>query len=488
MKKTMQWTGSLAVKCVVALMILLGIVLVALVNRQGFTKIVNDDIVHISKLSSAMLASKIDDDLANPIFVGQTMANDVFVKDWLAKEQSTDNAAAKIQQYLKAYCDQYGYHSAFLVSAKSQIYYYQDGINKKITPEDAHDVWYYDFVDSGKAYDLDVDRDEISDDVLTVFVNCRITDAKGALLGVVGVGIEMSNLQALFDRHEREYNMKAFLMDETGLIQVDSVAGRIEAVNFFDAPKAQTIREQILENQTSTELFWKAEQGSGYCLVTQYIEELDWYLVVEKDTELVRETLNAQMWQTLLATFLVIGVVLLLVSKLLGKYSRGLIRAASIDGVTGLPNNKMFRQFYNQNMGRVGFTRGKLFMFDIDDFKTINDTYGHLSGNEVLKRVSRVAKEVVGEDGIVARWGGDEFVGMVYGNGMKTETLVRLIGKNIANMRDVDCPQVTVSVGATAMSSRSGLTKLLHEADVAMYAAKNQGKNRTILFQDLTES
>lgn len=348
-------------------------------------------------------------------------------------------------------------------------------------------MWYYDFVDSGKACDLDVDRDEVSGDELTVFVNCRITDAAGKLMGVAGVGVKMSSLQALLDEHERAYDMETFLMDETGLVQVDSVAGKIETVNFFDNPKAQEIKQQILTNKTSTELFWKAEHGSGYCLVTQYIENLDWYLMVEKDTTQVRAILNAQMRWTLLATFSIIGVVLLLVSKMLGKYNRGLIHAASIDGVTGLPNNKMFRQFFNQNMGRPGFSRGKLFMFDIDDFKTINDTYGHLTGNVVLKHVSEIAKETLGEDGIVARWGGDEFVGMVYGNGMKTETLVRQMGKNIAQQEDLARKQVTVSVGATAMSSRSGLTKLLHEADVAMYAAKNQGKNRTVLFQDLLE-
>ncbi|MEG1989192.1 MAG: diguanylate cyclase [Oscillibacter sp.] len=487
MKNPIRWTASTLIKCAAGCVILLGIVLITVVNEHSFTKVVNDDIVHISKLSSAMISAQIDDSLSAPIFVGQTMAGDSFLRDWLANEVGDAQDAAKMQRYLAAYRDQYHYHSAFVVSAGSGIYYCQDGINKKISPEDAHDVWYYDFVESGKAYDLDVDVDEVSGDVLTVFVNCRITDPAGTFLGVAGVGIKMSSLQDLLNVHEREYDMEAFLMDETGLIQVDSTAGAIETANFFDRPKAQTVREEILNNKTSTELFWNADHGSGYCLVTQYIEKLDWYLVVEKNTQVVRELLDAQMRQTLLLTFFIIAVVLLVVSKLLGKYSRGLVRAASIDGVTGLPNNKMFRQFFNQNMGRPGFTRGRLFMFDIDDFKSINDTYGHLSGNAVLNRVSRVAKATIGEDGIVARWGGDEFVGMVYGNGMRTEEIVREIGQKIAAIRDLDCPLVTVSIGMTAMSARSTLSKLLHEADTAMYAAKKQGKNKTVLYQELSE-
>ncbi|MEG1240822.1 MAG: diguanylate cyclase [Oscillospiraceae bacterium] len=487
MKKAIRGHSSLAVKIAVGLTIFLGVCLIVIVNEKSFTRLVDDNIRNISKLSSATICAKIDDSLEGPIFVSQTMGNDVFLRDWLMEEERDGGQAdvADMQRYLSEYTEEFGYDSAFLVSEKTGTYYHQDGRNKVITTEDAHDVWYYDFINSGKIYDLDVDRDEAREKDLTVFVNCRIEAEDGTLLGVVGVGVNMNKLQQLLQDHEGDYSVKVFLMDPSGLVQVDSLPGRIETANFFDDPKALAVKDRILGNKTGTELFWKAGHGSGYCLVSQYIEKLDWYLIVEKDAENMRTRFNAQMRGTLLITVIIIAVVLLVVSRMVGRYNRFLVRAASMDGVTGLPNNKMFRQIFNENAKRPGNGRGKLFIFDIDDFKGVNDTYGHMEGNAVLRRVARVAKATLDTRGTVARWGGDEFVGVVYGGRTETEALVRQMVQKISEISGLECKQITVSMGATALAENMNLSDLLHEADAAMYSAKERGKNQAVFFQDL---
>ena len=81
------------------------------------------------------------------------------------------------------------------------------------------------------------------------------------------------------------------------------------------------------------------------------------------------------------------------------------------------------------SLTRELWERPLVFMFDVDHFKHINDTRGHLWGNEVLARVGHKAEEIVGKAGCVARWGGDEFIGFIDAPGDAEETLRCLLGK-----------------------------------------------------------
>ncbi|MEG2679945.1 MAG: cache domain-containing protein, partial [Oscillospiraceae bacterium] len=246
MKRPPKVTSAFFIRVIVILTVLVGLVAVIAVNEKSFTEIVDDDIRNISKLSSSVICSEIENSLAGPIAVGRTMAGDIFLEDWLIEEPAGggQNQTEKLQRYLAKYSEKYGYDSTFLISEQSGIYYHQQGINKTMAPADEHDVWYYRFVEGGKDYDLDVDVDEVTGE-LTIFVNCRMETEDGTLLGVAGVGIKMSRLQALLKQYETDYDVKAFLMDSDGLVQVDSDAKHIESTNFYDDPKALTIRDRV---------------------------------------------------------------------------------------------------------------------------------------------------------------------------------------------------------------------------------------------------
>ncbi|MEG2087941.1 MAG: diguanylate cyclase [Angelakisella sp.] len=480
MKKNAQHLMQFAV----GLTILLGILTILLANQKSFKKIVADDIENISQLSASIIYAEIDNSLTKPIFVGQTMANDLFLKNWLTQENPTGGDTvqnAVMQQYLMNYCIKYGYDSVFAVSAKSNIYYHQEGINKVISPQNAHDVWYYNFVASGEPYDLDVDVDEANSDQLTVFINCRITSDKGELMGVVGVGIRMSHLQALLQQYEQEYDLRAFLIDENGLVQVDSNASNIEAVNLFDDSKAAALRESIVENKEKMQMFWYPENGSEHCLITKYIENLDWYVVVEKNTLHTQQALNSQINCDLMITGTIIVLVLLMISYVIAHYNRMLLKTASLDEVTNLPNMKMFEEIFNKNAKRQACCEGVLFMYDIDHFKAVNDRFGHMFGNTVLYRVSEISKKIVGNKGMVARWGGDEFVGVIYGDSQEVDALLYMLVQQIDDMQEGELKNLTISLGATHMNGNSNLGMLINAADKAMYRSKDMGRNRATI-------
>lgn len=230
-----------------------------------------------TKELDTMLTYRIYDSIASnlnePINVSKTMACNGFIVDFLKKEKDMDPKEAEemMRKYLSGIKNGLGYNTAFLISDSSKRYYTYEGLNKVIDPENSeHDVWYKLFVDQNVEYDLDVDSDEMNKNVWTIFVNTRIVDENGKLLGVCGVGVQMTNLQELFAQEEKEYNVKINLVDKNGLVQVDT-----EDINIENA----WLDGNVLSHEGKDDYVYKSTNKNEFA-VTKYVEYLGWYLVV----------------------------------------------------------------------------------------------------------------------------------------------------------------------------------------------------------------
>lgn len=120
-----------------------------------------------------------------------------------------------------------------------------------------------------------------------------------------------------------------------------------------------------------------------------------------------------------------------------------------------------------------------LLMIDIDDFKKINDTFGHETGDSVLKEVSKSLASVLGKEN-VARIGGEEFIAVVDSN---VSSLTNLLDDMMKKIREIKIgnQSVTISLGASMISSLYGLKEAKIEADKKLYEAKQNGKDRYVL-------
>lgn len=120
---------------------------------------------------------------------------------------------------------------------------------------------------------------------------------------------------------------------------------------------------------------------------------------------------------------------------------------------------------------------------DIDDFKRINDTYGHAAGDEVLKRVSAIILKNTGDDGVVCRWGGEEILIILNGANDKCYDIMERIRLGIQNMsftferREI---RVTMTFGFTDYGEAMSVEKLISIADARLYKGKKNGKNQTV--------
>jgi diguanylate cyclase (GGDEF)-like protein len=163
---------------------------------------------------------------------------------------------------------------------------------------------------------------------------------------------------------------------------------------------------------------------------------------------------------------------------------------AQTDYLTGLINRRHFVELAERELARsIRFQRTlSLLMIDVDNFKAINDTWGHATGDFVLQELSRLICDTLRNVDIFGRTGGEEFAAVIVETeGNDAMVVAQRLCAVVADA--AICPpvaghiQVTVSIGLTQLNGRTiPFEDLLHEADRAMYAAKQQGRNGFVVF------
>jgi diguanylate cyclase (GGDEF)-like protein len=160
-------------------------------------------------------------------------------------------------------------------------------------------------------------------------------------------------------------------------------------------------------------------------------------------------------------------------------------RLAGSDALTGLPNRRHFEESLERELSRSSRTEQpvNLLMLDIDHFKKINDTYGHQTGDAVLRAVGRRLSETVRAEDVVARYGGEEFA-IIMPNAA-TEDAVLLADRVLRAIELLVEVPVTASIGiATYIRHAADANALIEAADKALYESKRTGRNRTTVCAD----
>ena len=151
-----------------------------------------------------------------PLNVSLTMANDTFLCDFIENDfdENSPESIEKIKDYLKAYQIKNDYTSAFLISTKTGDYYhYKNGLDRKLMQSNEEDEWFYDFIESDRDYEFNVDNDQAKCDETTIFINCKIKNEQKKTVGVVGIGIKLEDIQSVFTAISENLDLTALLID-----------------------------------------------------------------------------------------------------------------------------------------------------------------------------------------------------------------------------------------------------------------------------------
>ena len=166
-------------------------------------------------------------------------------------------------------------------------------------------------------------------------------------------------------------------------------------------------------------------------------------------------------------------------------YHEEIYRLTTIDGLTQVYNKRYFIETLEREICRAHRYRRELslIMFDIDHFKKINDTYGHLAGDHVLKQLASVIKARIRREDIMSRYGGEEFAIILpeidnYNAVQFAEKIRGIVEKAVFRFEDTDIP-VTISIGCASMTTElQEPHEFVRVADGHLYTAKSQGRNR----------
>jgi len=155
---------------------------------------------------------------------------------------------------------------------------------------------------------------------------------------------------------------------------------------------------------------------------------------------------------------------------------------ATTDALTGLGNRHWMNKMFEREMNRAlqASESACLMMIDVDDFKSFNDQYGHVAGDQVIGGVAQALSDKLRPRDLIARFGGDEFAALLpaisLDQGIETADRLRECVRALSPEGLVK--PVTVSIGVTALGKDDNLNEFIHRADSAMYAAKAMGRDR----------
>lgn len=617
----------------ISITLVIGFVIIAIFSYRANYHASVSNIEQVSSLSSEGVYYQLSSLLSKPLNISLTMAHDSLLQEHLTKEAGhlNDEAYAEIiTEYLNAYQIKYGFDSVFLASAASGRYYNYNGVDRILKKGDPENVWYFNMLESGEEYSLNVDNDEVSgaDNKITVFVNCRIPGPDGETAGIVGVGIRMDYLKSLLLEYENNFNVKVSLIDKNGTIQISTLYNGYEKTDWFAVYKQENLRDEVLGWNESTQNLeiWNSAQGNGKSfVVSRYIPELSWNLVVIQDTGLIMRQIRNRIYHICFILVLVILAVLMIVTTVIRNFDRQITRLmeekqmvfqkateqlydsiyelnltkncyvgkpteeyfASL-GAGGMPfdqglriiaekqikeeyrdgyvqmftpenaireyeagNNHLRYEFmitqdgvsyhwirvetylfysnedrsvhmfsYRRNIDSekqneqlaitdemTGFyTKAatqrliqeqlsqqpdQLYAFiilDIDNFKQVNDRYGHAFGDYCIASFTQAVRRQFRRNDILGRIGGDEFAVFLSVPG-KEWIKNRVIG--LSEALDMDCVKqdvkchISASIGVVLSSPGRNRFELLYQrADEALYLAKQKGKNRFTIFEE----
>ena len=439
-----------------------------------------------SKMQSETIAQMVDAEIENefikPVTVSQTISQDHTIRECIEgnTKEEAEAATDEMTAHLVSIGNEFGYQMVFVAADKTRAYYTYNGISKYLDVEnDSHDIWYKDFLDSGKTYVINVDTDENNNWDLAVFVNYGIFDDKGNTLGACGVGVDMNDLMDLITRCEESYGIKIDLVNHDGLIQIDSDGSKIEA---------EYLDNSYFDKVSGTDFYYQTIDGS--CYMTKYVAEFDWYLVIRDDNP-VKIDANRILLPIIL--IFIVGVVIMAITFTIVSIRQRKAEEAynnryevSIkDELTGLYNRRGYEVDCETINKENTLSEYSIIMMDLNGLKATNDNIGHEAGDELIIGAAKCMSNAFSGLGKVYRVGGDEFVALLKGTKENVEGSITTFDYLTSKFKGKLISELSVSKGVVVCSEHPELSfeEMKAMADKLMYADKDEyyirtGKNR----------
>ncbi|EIK98162.1 diguanylate cyclase domain-containing protein [Pseudomonas sp. M47T1] len=477
---------SLSQRSLILTLVLLlasGFVLTSLLSYYASRSSIRDNIVNTElPLTSDTVYSEIQKDLVRPVLISSMMSRDTFMRDWV---MAGERDPQQMTRYLQEVMSHYGAYTAFFVSDASLTYYQAKGVLKKVKAQEPRDAWYFRVRDMQTPYEINVDVDMANHDALTIFINYKVFDYQDRFIGAAGVGLTVNAVVKLIEDYEQRYQRDVYFVDRDGRVVLTGAQGGPLGAHSGQQLNALADLHDLLARmpKPATGSYEYAAQGKKHYLNVRFIPELDWYLFVDKREDNALGDIRQSLYLNLLICLLVTALVLGLLKRVVNRYQLRLERLATRDMLTDLPNRRGFDLLASQAISEAERDPQPLaaLLLDLDHFKQLNDSHGHLAGDEVLKGFAQVLRDSLRQSDILCRWGGEEFIVLLRntpgGDALQIAEKIRRHAEEYTFPYAGKSLKITTSVGVTGLQANDSLHSLLNRADHALYRAKQSGRN-----------
>ncbi len=429
--------------------------------------------------SADYVHSALQKKLIEPVFISSMMGNDTFLHDWVSQGELDSK---EVITYLSEIRSRYGAFTTFFVSDRTSRYYQADGILKSVSPDEPRDAWYYRVRLMADPYEINLDPDMAHGDALTIFINYRVLDRSGAFLGAAGVGLAFESMNGTVEMLQNQHDTSAYLVDPAGRILVGSPYGTTPAATVQDDPALRAIATEAMTAGGGS--FRYRRDGGERLLLVKFLPELGWYLFVEGTQAAAMSGASRALWFNLVIFALIVAVVIAITAITVDRYQSRLERTASYDQLTGALNRMAFAVLCDhavKEARRTG-TALSVAIFDIDNFKRVNDEFGHAAGDKALKLVVAGGQSGLRQVDPLCRWGGEEFVALLSSCDTAGAIIAAEKFRGFATaLCAIEGPtSVTLSAGVATLRPNETFYALVSRADEALYLAKRAGRNRTL--------
>jgi len=428
------------------------------------------------------LFSLINSEIIRPLDTAFLMANDTFIIEYIEQDKIVQE---KIINYLSrlsiAYkmvtfiaMDKHGYllnsNKEKLALGNNQMEWYERLKNKSGTQ----------FADIGNAEDPHL------------YFDIKIFNEQQKFLGFIGVAVDLNHFAKKFTEYQHRFGFELILVDNSNNITLssnslmkteshhrDEALVNIEQFNWYQALS----KEKMNNNSVQSVEF------QGQIISQLPLNELNWRIFIISPPA-YQQGEYWKLFTTRIGIFISLILILYALFNLsVGNLKKRLVENSEIDFLTKLPNRSYMHWKYEELI--ESHKHIALAIADIDNFKVINDTYGHVVGDEVLRVIAKQFSENLRQDDISCRWGGEEFVMLLPNSSAKqaleiTERMRETIAKTPFNISASNLSfNTTISFGIyESPLTGSSLEELVKNADKALYKAKHNGRNRVEIYKD----
>ncbi len=207
-----------------------------------------------------------------------------------------------------------------------------------------------------------------------------------------------------------------------------------------------------------------------------------------KNLSLISEKRKNKIAELTIFIIAAFSLAVLIFTVSLWRSKKKFVQLAQIDYLTKIANRRYIFEA-GQNLIDKSISRGHslyLFIFDIDDFKLVNDNQGHDMGDQVLKQVTKACSQLLSENSLFGRIGGEEFIYLI--PNLSDEEAINIadqirVGVSKINFNENNqSTKVTISTGISTTDQIIRMDELVKQADMALYESKDQGKNRVTFY------